>query len=159
MRNGVIRQVGMSGHHTAAQGTAENPHVRRIKPPVGWSVVVLNVESGGEAVEAPDSKEAIIDYLNAKVAAAGQHRGHEVPRIGLRVVSLSGAQTSVSIKATNLKVNAWVKWLWSIYVFSCLHSSFAFISKRSFEFQSFLQQVSTRIRSLHSADNNFFIFE
>lgn len=98
----VLGHVGDPGHHAAAQGAAENLHVTGLRPLIGCCIVVLDIIRGGEAVEAPDNKEPIINHFDAEVAAGGQHEGHCVPGVGPGVEGLSTAQTGVAIKATNL---------------------------------------------------------
>lgn len=100
--NNILCHVGESWHHTAAESTAEDLHVTGLKPLISCSVVVLYIICGGEAIEAPDRNDSVVDYFNAKVAAGGHHGGDCVPGVGPGVVGLCAAQTVVSIKATNL---------------------------------------------------------
>lgn len=100
--NNILGHVGESGHHTAAESTAEDLHVTGLKPLISCSVIVLCVIGSGEAVETPDSKDSVINYFNAEIAAGGHHWGNYLPGVGPGVVGLCTAQTVVSIKATNL---------------------------------------------------------
>ncbi len=101
-RGSVLGHVGEPGHHAAAQGAAGDLHVMDIRPLTNFDIIALDVRGGGEAIEAPDHKEAVIDHFDAEVAAGVQHGGHSVPGVGVGVVGLSSAQTAGSSETANL---------------------------------------------------------
>lgn len=98
----ILGQVVESVHHAAAQSTAGDLHVMYIRPLIRFDIIALDFLGGGEAVEAPDHKEAVVDHGDAKVAAGDQHGGHIVPGVGVRVVGLSRVQTTGSIETADL---------------------------------------------------------
>lgn len=102
IRGSVLCNVGESVHHAAAQSAAGDLHVMDGRPLTSFDIVTLNVKSGGEAVKAPDHKQAVINHCDAKVAAGAQHGGHRMPGVGVRVVGLNSAQTGRSSETTNL---------------------------------------------------------
>lgn len=101
-RGSILGYVGKSIHHATAQGATGDLHVTDIRPFTSFNIKALNVKGSGEAVEAPDHKEAVIDHCNAKVTAGAQHGGHSTPGVSVGVIGLSRAQTASSIETANL---------------------------------------------------------
>lgn len=60
-RGSVLRQGGESRHNTAAQRAVEDLHITGHGSPVSCSFVVLYIIDGGEAVEAPDGEELVVN--------------------------------------------------------------------------------------------------
>lgn len=97
-----------TGHQAAAQGAADDPHVTRLKPLMGICVIVLHFTRGGNTVEAADDKQTVLNGLDPKIAAGGQHGCDSRPSVCFWVVGLGAAQAGTAVKSTDLserKVN------------------------------------------------------
>lgn len=78
-------------------GEIEHQHL----PLIRLGHVALRVGNGGDAVEAANSENHVVDYLQAKVAAGVVHLADEVPGLRLGIVAFAGGQSGSAIETSD----------------------------------------------------------